>query len=628
MADDELGILNRASFDVIKRVVQQELARVRNPFGSPQEAPRQSSDQWIPFINDNSGTCPAFAIMRVVTGLYVETNTASRLIHCDQPSTTLATLYAVNAGQDVPTGGGGLCCLHGPCDILYDTGTPASEEGWGPKPSQWSLSKGYPRTTTVLGIVDSSDKILHGTFGAITSLLGKANGAITARSGTTPGTGNMEIWCNLAGTLTDAGFADITVKNLLDTSAASGAYVEATLIGNDWLLLPHANFIWHVTLASSLADGASTTVTLSDGRSVSATNYSGVTISAGHAIAVEDLTNSTIYLTAGGTVTNNSTIHPGTAADIIQPAGTGTITLLDLSTVEAVNQSPISVFSDPGDKISVYQDDSIWYAIPAGTQVFNLTCPSPGVAAGASIDVVIPDGRTVSCNNYSRTKIFTDSKIHVYLNRHTNGWRILHTDDFLRRRVKGLINMAAGLKGSDANATVDNISTLDGDAAPSITTAVNTLKLWGADNDIVILEEETYTGAASTWWVASIQPAARVCRKFKCLLNGALANADANATIDTVTAIDGGSAPAPTSAVNYLGWAGADNDPCFIIEDWSSGSVAYILEAVKWSLQTVVTDSLIDAANTKLQKKTRSMLGKGNAAESGATDIDTGTTCT
>ncbi len=119
----------------------------------------------------------------------------------------------------------------------------------------------------------------------------------------------------------------------------------------------------------------------------------------------------------------------------------------------------------------------------------------------------------------------------------------------------------------------------------------------------------------------------RGSRRFKCLLNGALTSGTASAPIDTLTALDGGSVPAATLARNYLHWAGADNDQAIISEDWSSGSLDYLLESVAWDVIPSVTDSLVDNANKKLQKKTTDLLGKANAAQSAATDVDVGTLC-
>ena len=59
--------------------------------------------------------------------------------------------------------------------------------------------------------------------GSGTFMVGKANGAISARSGTTPGSGTVDIYDASSGTLTDTG-DDLSVKNL-GAAIATGKYV-------------------------------------------------------------------------------------------------------------------------------------------------------------------------------------------------------------------------------------------------------------------------------------------------------------------------------------------------------------------------------------------------------------------
>ncbi len=119
--------------------------------------------------------------------------------------------------------------------IAYDSGSPALGEGWGPKPGQWTLSKGFPCTTIVDGIWDATDKILQGSFGLIDTLLGKASGSITARSSTTPGSGTLAIWCRIGSTLTDTTMTT-TIYNMSQEAGTSGNYMQAKMIGGDFWL--------------------------------------------------------------------------------------------------------------------------------------------------------------------------------------------------------------------------------------------------------------------------------------------------------------------------------------------------------------------------------------------------------
>lgn len=181
----------------------------------------------VAFKNVSGETIPGYGVIRITA---VTVTDGIVLLSGDKPSTTFAKEYAVNCAADCAADSWGSCYRSGDVLASYDTGTPANGEGWGPKPGQWTLSKGYPGFI-VHGIVDATNKILLGSGGTITTLLGKASGAITARSGTTQGTGTMAIWYDNAGTLTDTTMT-VTVKNLSATAVTASAYIQAKWIGN------------------------------------------------------------------------------------------------------------------------------------------------------------------------------------------------------------------------------------------------------------------------------------------------------------------------------------------------------------------------------------------------------------
>lgn len=176
--------------------------------------------------------------------------------------------------------------------------TPVKGDGCGPKPSQSTLAKGFPGCI-VLDVVDGPNKIaIVQMLTPIVSLLGKASGAITARVTTTPGTGTLAIWANIAGVLTDSTMT-VAVKNPLMSALADLEHCEAQFIGGEWWIVATRNMIWHVTIGS-VAAGASTSVTLGDGRSVTAINNGPNTLTAGGAACYQDVTDGLFYLATGG----------------------------------------------------------------------------------------------------------------------------------------------------------------------------------------------------------------------------------------------------------------------------------------------------------------------------------------
>ncbi len=131
---------------------------------------------------------PAFGVGRV-TGGQVINGTYTKLIA--KPSTTFGREYLVNGPTQVLAGGYGTGYQSGDVPALYDTGTPANGQGWGPKPGQWSLSRYYPVTGIVSGVASADDSILVATWRMIGPTRGKtasihavdASGVINVYSG-------------------------------------------------------------------------------------------------------------------------------------------------------------------------------------------------------------------------------------------------------------------------------------------------------------------------------------------------------------------------------------------------------------------------------------------------------------
>jgi hypothetical protein len=117
--------------------------------------------------------------------------------------------------------------------VAYDSGTPAKFEGWGVKPSQFTLSKGYPSLVSVHRIENTTSKWLLGTLAPITCCLVKTTGSVTASSATT----SYKIYSGTLGSEADAGFT--TVPSALSrTAIATTKWGKITRINNGWELEP------------------------------------------------------------------------------------------------------------------------------------------------------------------------------------------------------------------------------------------------------------------------------------------------------------------------------------------------------------------------------------------------------
>lgn len=187
----------------------------------------------VPFYNGIPGeTIPAYGVMSVIGTVEKD---GLKYLDVDKPSTTFRRIYAVNGATDVAYQQTGGCYLSGTRKVLYDAGTPAAGEGWGPKAGQFSLTANYPRVANVMGIDDSTSKILRADIGPIDILIGKLAGALAQGS-----TATFNVWGGASGSETVITSVTVTVRDkFMATGAAdlaSGLWGLAQFVNNTWIL--------------------------------------------------------------------------------------------------------------------------------------------------------------------------------------------------------------------------------------------------------------------------------------------------------------------------------------------------------------------------------------------------------
>jgi hypothetical protein len=115
------------------------------------------------FYNASGEEVPARAVMAVVGG---GAEGGEHYVSIEKPSATYRKQYVVNGAVAVAAAAWGRCYDVGHRRVLYDTGTPALGELWGPKASQWSLSKTMTARSDwgviVAGIYDVGTTVLAG----------------------------------------------------------------------------------------------------------------------------------------------------------------------------------------------------------------------------------------------------------------------------------------------------------------------------------------------------------------------------------------------------------------------------------------------------------------------------------
>jgi hypothetical protein len=569
--------------------------------------------------NDSGDDIPPYGILRPTGDL---TNDKLQAIKVAKPDSTLRPTYYIAPAAGIPKGGIAIAQQLGTVQVAYEDSAhdPALGDFYGPAPDQWEAALGWPSLIGCQAIFNSDRQILSGEYsGRIRSVMGKAAAGIGAATGTTtitPGSDTVTVWIwdGSDFVVSDPPMTFEGVNTSLVPIEANKLvrYVES---GGLWIADSSENFVYLADANADIANTAAGDFTLSDGRVKNAWNVSGDDIYSGSAaLLLEDRSTEQWYainphvplvrfeLTADLVYGTNPS--GANAKVLVYSSGsysaTGlAITVYDWGTFGGsygnwAGKAPRS--GDVGFQgFAVLKSDSnrfeiVWMESMARfvrctltTQLTTTSASVNGCTVNYYWDGRNPDPGSAGITLYNLNanggnyQFSGDNGDVVYAVRDDlDRYRIFCGIPRIRRRVKALINNASGFKTTDATVAVDTVTTLDGSSAPTITSASNTLKLYGNDDDIVILEE-VLSGASSTWFIAEIQPV-RAPRRFKCLLNGALTKGTSTATIDSISSFDGTAAPAPTSAANFFKLDAPDDTPGIIVEDWSSGSVTYILE--------------------------------------------------
>lgn len=182
----------------------------------------QERNEAVPFKNANANTCPAYGVLPLI-GITLDTGMPFYL-NADRPGTTFYRYFIVNGPNEVAQNEVGYGYIvngshNRVCIAAYDSGSPAAGEEWGVKPSQFTLSKGYPGCFTVLGILDSTNKWMLGYLHPINKIIGK-----------------------LAGTLSQGGSATVNVWES-STPGTEAVISSLTVTARDWLMKSGATAI-------------------------------------------------------------------------------------------------------------------------------------------------------------------------------------------------------------------------------------------------------------------------------------------------------------------------------------------------------------------------------------------------
>ena len=197
-----------------------------------QQQVRRNRRQVSPFddlkiYNGTNEEMPQYGIGKVTS---ITTLNGEKLATVEKPDTTFSRQYLVNAGDDLAYQRAGIAKNRPIVNVLYDTGTPAAGEAWGPKPGQWTASKGFPGLT-ILGVVDSTNKIALARIESIDHLIGKPGSTIAKGS-----SGSFTVWLKSTGSWAASSYT-ITAE-ALGAACTSAKYAKLEWIAGYWVAGP------------------------------------------------------------------------------------------------------------------------------------------------------------------------------------------------------------------------------------------------------------------------------------------------------------------------------------------------------------------------------------------------------
>lgn len=242
---DENGV--RRIVDTVRRVEATPVNQIPQPQSPVGSGMREN---WIPCINDSGESIPPYSICRLGTGAQYSGYLRPKL---SKPSTTFGSLYGPTGNWTTPSGK--PTAVVGPnevCIVAYDTGTPAFRETWGPKPGQWTVSKGFPGVS-VIGIWNAEKKLLLGTVGEIRTLLCKA----TADLSTGAVSSDYVIWRGTIASGADSGFTTLPSIEI-EQDIANNAFFVAHFVNGGWVSLSNAISLTEITVVTAYRVDAAT----------------------------------------------------------------------------------------------------------------------------------------------------------------------------------------------------------------------------------------------------------------------------------------------------------------------------------------------------------------------------------
>jgi hypothetical protein len=201
----------------------------------PTPGDKSTHERGVRVYNDSGEEIPSNAIM--VADAFDNAADPYNFVKVKKTSTTFNPQIIVNTARQIPTTPAaeraGFIPYQQYYTVQYDSGTPARGEGWGIKPGQWTISKGFPGCR-IVGVINSTSKLALVELVPVTQLYGKC---VTAISANTLATGNKyEIWAGTGATWADGGWTTVPDAYNRGGAIAVNDPVWLSWTGNAWFI--------------------------------------------------------------------------------------------------------------------------------------------------------------------------------------------------------------------------------------------------------------------------------------------------------------------------------------------------------------------------------------------------------
>lgn len=198
-----------------------------------------NKQRWLPAENVGATDISPFGVVEIVS-IADDPLTLDKLWEVQRPTSATPSAVAICGPGGIAASGFGAITLDEPFMVLVDSGTtPAVGTTLGPKNASFETDNTGSYFLSLSAALTSPKRVLAkwNTSPGGRPYIGLTDGTITARSGTTLGSGTVSLYHNSGTTLSDS-TTNVTAYNFAENSIAGSTYVQVEQLApnGDWFI--------------------------------------------------------------------------------------------------------------------------------------------------------------------------------------------------------------------------------------------------------------------------------------------------------------------------------------------------------------------------------------------------------